>query len=153
MSQEGLIFTTENVTLITLNNSELCFVSSVLELLSGAGVNIDMFAQTPPQGKRSTFSFTVADDSLGKALEAIADIREAHPDIKPIVSSGNCKLLVSCDRMRNTPGFAARLLKAAADARVDARPITTSEIDISILVTSADRPVAESALRQALSKL
>lgn len=40
--------------------------------------------------------------------------------------------------MKDTPGVAAKVFTAAAAVETDIRIITTSDVDISILVTEAD---------------
>jgi aspartokinase len=40
--------------------------------------------------------------------------------------------------MRGTPGVSARIFKAAASVNADVRMITTSEIEISLLVVKSD---------------
>ena len=61
-----------------------------------------------------------------------------NSNIKTIVSSGNCKISVYDQAMKNTPGIAAKVFAAAAKIETDIRIITTSEVDISLLVTAAD---------------
>ena len=40
--------------------------------------------------------------------------------------------------MKNTPGVAAKVLQAAAEVNTDIRLISTSDVEISMLVTAAD---------------
>jgi aspartate kinase len=49
--------------------------------------------------------------------------------------------------MVNAPGIAAQVFAAAASANSDIRVITTSEVDISLLVTAADYPETMKALQ------
>ena len=42
------------------------------------------------------------------------------------------------EHMKNTPGIAAKILTAAADVNTDIRLISTSDVEISMLVTAAD---------------
>ena len=40
--------------------------------------------------------------------------------------------------MENTPGIAAKIFRAVAEVNTDIRVISTSEVQISLLVTKAD---------------
>ena len=55
-----------------------------------------------------------------------------------IVSSVNHKIWVRDPAMKNTPGIAARVFNAIAQTDADIRLITTSDIEISLIVTAAD---------------
>lgn len=134
------ITVTENVTLVILNSapSDLCFVSSAFEALAAENIIIDMISQSPPQGSTSGLAFTLSDQDLGKALTVVSKLREVFPQIKIAVSSGNSKLLISGENMKNNSGIAAQVFKTVAKLQADVRLITTSEIDISILMTQPD---------------
>ncbi len=145
----------ENVTLVVLGplSSDLDAVASVFEDMAAAGVNVDMISQSPPQGGATHLSFTTADEDLDKTLEIIARLRKANPAFKSAVSSGNHKLTVYGDAMRSQPGVAATVLRAAASAMADIRLVTTSEVDISLLLTPASADDAAQAVRSALDRL
>ena len=85
---------------------------------------------------------------LGKILGFTKKLHE-EADIHTIVSSGNCKITVSDPCMKNTPGIAASVFAAAAKANTDLRIITTSEVEISLLVTEADFDTTLDALEKA----
>ena len=129
----------DNITLVTLQNipSDIRYISSVFEKIASFGINVDMISVTPPQGALTSLSFTFSDEDLGKLLEFTAGLRVDNDQIKPIVSSGNCKINIFDKNMEVTPGFAAKVFAAARDAGSDIRIITTSEVQISLLVTEA----------------
>lgn len=150
----GYNFTfTEDITLVVLDEApaDLCFVASAFEALSVGKINIDMISQSPPKGSSSGLAFTLSDSDLGAALETIAKLREIFPKIKISVSSGNTKLLISGDDMKNNYGIAAEVFNAVAATHADVRMITTSEIDISLLITNPDVEMIKSKLSMALN--
>ena len=110
-----------------------------------------MISQSPPKGSSSGLAFTLSDSDLGAALETIAKLREIFPKIKISVSSGNTKLLISGDDMKNNYGIAAEVFNAVAATHADVRMITTSEIDISLLITNPDVELIKSKLSMALN--
>ena len=139
MSTVPTITTSNDITLITLQNcpSDLSFVANIFQKISGFGVNVDMISLAPTHGAFTSISFTIADNDLGKILVFTSDLHD-NSNIKTIVSSGNCKISVYDQAMKNTPGIAAKVFAAAAKIETDIRIITTSEVDISLLVTAAD---------------
>lgn len=133
------ITTTSDITLVTLQHcpSDLKFIADVFSRIAGFGVDVDMISLAPTQGAYTSVSFTIADNDLGKILAFTSELHE-QSNIKTIVSSGNCKISVYDQGMKNSPGVAAEVFQAAAKVETDIRIITTSEVDISLLVTAAD---------------
>lgn len=139
-----------DITLVTLHHcpTEIGYLSELLEKIAALGVNIDMISLAPAQGALSGLSFTISDDDLGKILSFTASLRE-NSGIRPTVSSGNIKVTVSDERMRNTPGIAAKVFRAAASVQADLRLISTSDTEIALLVTPPDYPGVLEALERA----
>ncbi|OJU11970.1 MAG: hypothetical protein BGN88_01025 [Clostridiales bacterium 43-6] len=140
---------TEDVTLIVLHHcpAEIGFIDIVFSTVSEANINVDMISVSPPQGDTSTLSFTIADNDLTPTLSVIKHLRNVYSEIKSMISSGNSKIQISCEEMRTSPGFASLAFKAASQAGADIRLITTSEIEISLLVTKADEKATYLALK------
>lgn len=149
MNAVDKISVTENITLISLNDSPADFkiVAQIFDMLSKAGIDVDMISQNPPQGKTQNLSFTVQDEDLVKVFETASKLRELHPELKLAISSGNTKISVFDEEMRNCPGVAAKLFTAIAKTDAEIRMITTSEVDISVLVYSHDGDSVYTALK------
>lgn len=141
MSQRATVTTTDGITLITMPNvpADIDFVAKIFENIASLEINVDMISLTPPQGSNIDLSFTISDDDLGKLLAYNAERRsKGESSIQPVVSSGNCQISVCDKAMETTPGMAAKVFRAAAKASADIRIITTSEVQITLLVTQAD---------------
>lgn len=138
----------EDVTLISLNDSpaDMEIIAKIFKTISEAGVDVDMISQTPPHSNRPHLSFTVNGEDLGKIFELSAKIRELNPDLKLSISNGNCKISVFGEKMRNCPGVATKVFMAAASVKSDIIMITTSEVDISLLVPKSDLDSTVSAI-------
>ena len=128
----------DDVTLIILQNipANMDFVTEVFEKIAAMETDVDMISLTPPHSSMTSLSFTVSDDDLVRILGYTSKLNEGS--IKPIVSSGNCKISISDPEMENCPGVAAKVFKMAAQAGADIRLITTSESQISLLVPKSD---------------
>ena len=127
------------ITLVTLQKcpSDISFTADFFKRISSLGVDVDMISLAPSHGSYTSVSFTISDDDFDKVYVFTSELdKKMHLGAK--VSSRNCKISVYSDKMRNSPGVAADVFKTAADVSADIRLITTSEVDISILVTEAD---------------
>ena len=141
----------EDVTVVTLNNMPLSVgvAASVFARMGEAGVLIDMVSQTSPIGDRVNISFTCPDKDLRNVLDITKQAKEQHPNVTSLASSGNAKIQLYGDEMRKQSGVFARALSALSDAGVEPQLITTSEVDISLLVTAHCLPGAKAALEAA----
>jgi aspartokinase len=139
MNTRPEISCTEDITLITLQDipCDLSFIGKVFDSLAKEGINVDMISISPPQGGLISLSFTIDDSALGQLLELNTRMRAETSNMKVIVSSGNCKISILDPSMEYTPGFAAKVFQAASAAGADLRVLTTSDVQISLLVTEA----------------
>ena len=128
--------------------ADISFVSEVFEKIAEMGVDVDMISLSPVQSSMTSLSFTINDDDLIKILGYTSKLNDGS--IKPIVSSGNCKISVNDPGMENCPGVAARIFRCAADVGTDIRLITTSESQISLLVTKSDFDSAYAAIQNVI---
>lgn len=144
---------TDDVALITINRApaNAALLAQILTQFADAGINIDMISHAAPQGEYTSLSFSILGADLVKALGITAKISETMPTIKPLVSSGNCQIQLFGEEMETTPGVAARAMRAIASANVDITIITTSAVDISVLVSNAHKEDALAALKREFS--
>ena len=149
----AVVTSSSEITLITLQNcsANVSFLSEIFEKIANLDVNVDMISLAPTQGAFTSLSFTIEDEDLGRMLEFTSELQARH-EIKMIVSSGNCKITVSDPRMKHTPGIAAVVFAAAARVSTDVRIITTSEDEVSLLVTFADFNETLSAIEQSMKE-
>ena len=128
------ISVTEDVSLITFIKvpNDLKVISGIFEAVSEAGINIDMVSQTAPQGQQVNFSFTVGNEDTIKVLSLANSLK-----IKPMVSTGNCKVQLYGEEMPQMHGVFAKAVSSVATTDAELLLITTSEVDISLLVSSA----------------
>ncbi len=144
---------TEDVTLISLQDSpaDVNFISQIFEMISNADIDIDMISQTPSIGNTTNLSFTVSSDDFAKILVIAGKFRELDHNIKINVSSGNCKISVLGEGMRGKPGVVSQVFTALAEEKTGIIMVTTSEVDVSILVVKSDADAAVKALTKSFS--
>ena len=138
---------TEDIALITFRNSpsNVKFMAHVFDIIASKGINVDMISQTAPIGEKINLSFTIADGDLGNLLELFVPLRAEFPFIKYDISSGNCKISLYEENMKSIPGIAAKVFDTIAELNIDIRIITTSEVDISILIPISEINKAKEA--------
>ena len=145
------ISTVSGITLVTLQGSPAttAFMADVFERIAKLNVNIDMISMAPTHGATTGLSFTISDEDLIGILGFTSKLKQ-ETDMDVIVSSVNHKISVYDPVMKNTPGIAAQVFRAISGTDADIRLITTSEVEISLLVTEADFDTVLNALQEAL---
>ncbi len=130
----------EDVAVISLHDlqADISAVADIFAKLAEAGVDVDMISQTPPHRNIPDISFTVSGEDMGRVMAVSAKLREQNPNLKLSVSGGHCKISVFGEAMRGCPGVAGRVFAAVAKTHADIIMITTSEVDISLLVAKED---------------
>lgn len=141
-----VVKTCEDITLIKLVNipSDMAFIGEVFGNIAALSVDVDMISLSE-SSDRSVLAFTVNDDDFIKTVEYTSKLKNGS--VKPIVSSGNCIISIIDVAMENTPGVAAAVFKKLAEANIQIMLITTSESQISVLVTRADFDDALAAIK------
>ncbi|HIQ80246.1 MAG TPA: hypothetical protein IAD32_03050 [Candidatus Scatavimonas merdigallinarum] len=128
----------DEITLVSLHDipANMQQIADIFEKIASMGIDVDMISLSPVQSASTSLSFTIRDADLIKLLEFTSGLQGGR--VKPIVSSGNYIVSVLDKQMENTPGIAAKIFRAVADVNTDIRVISTSEVQISLLVTKAD---------------
>ena len=144
-----VISTVNGITLVTLQSSpaKVSFISQVFEKIKERNINIDMISMAPTHGAVTGLSFTISDFDLVDMIGFTSELKK-EMDIKAIISSVNHKISVYDPNMKNMPGVAARVFTAISDSDADIRLITTSEVEISLLVSEADYDTVLEALEK-----
>lgn len=119
-----------------------------LDVFAKAGIVMDMICQSAPRGSEVDFSFTTSYDNFTAVMVALPDAVKSNP---PLISGGYSKINLFGEEMVTSCGVAARALQALAKASVEVALITTSDLDISLLVRQQDEDVALEALHTAFA--
>lgn len=129
-----------NVTLVTLPAvpRESRIIAEILETIAYNGINVDMISQTASMGGMVSVSFTIPDSLMSALLTVINALKAKYPKLKCEVTSGMSKITYFDSAMVHTPGVAAKVFSALAEANIQIMMITTSSVDISILVADHD---------------
>jgi aspartate kinase len=116
----------------------------IFSRIAARNISVDMIVQNVGQSGKADISFTVPQNELSAALEAVREASELA-GVDQITSDDSvAKVSVVGLGMAKQTGVAEKMFRALADAGINIQMITTSEIKISVLV-SRDR--AQEALR------
>ena len=151
MGANTVINTVDNITLVTLVGfpAQVDSIATILKSIAEYNINIDMISMAPTHGAFTGLSFTISDNDLVEVLAFTTKLKK-ETNVNVIVSSVNHKISVYDPAMKNTPGIAAKVFDAIAGTKADLRLITTSEVEISLLVTEADFDTVLSAIQNAV---
>lgn len=143
----------ENITLISLHNvsASMSVIADIFERIGDMDIDVDVISMSPVQSDLTSLSFTVNDEDTIKLLQFVKKLPGLST--KPIVSSGNYIISVLENEMENQPGFASKIFRSLAQVNTDIRIISTSEVQISMLVTEADFNCAYSAISECVKNM
>ncbi len=152
MGSSTVISTVDNITLVTLVGfpAHVDSISQIFKAIAKYQINIDMISMAPTHGAVTGLSFTISDSDLIDILAFTTELKK-ETQINVIVSSVNHKISVYDPAMKNTPGIAACVFGAISGTNADIRLITTSEVEISLLVTEADFDTVLEAIQKAMA--
>ena len=138
----------ENIMLVTFPSARYSTKSlaDYLNAFAKAGVIVDMICQSTPRSDAVDFSFSASYSAFPTVMKVLPEGAPA-----PLVSGGYAKINLFGEEMVNSSGVAARVLSALAESSIEISMITTSELDISLLVHESDVDNALQALNKAFA--
>lgn len=139
------IATDENVAKITVRGliDRPGISASLFEPLATADISIDVIVQNSSVDGTTDVTFTVERTDLRRALEVVEPVARELGSPRVVSAADLAKVSIVGTGMQDAPGYASRMFRALADAKINIEMITTSEIRITCLVAEAQ--VAEAA--------
>jgi aspartate kinase len=108
--------------------------AAIFEPLGAAGISVDVIVQNIGRSGHTDLTFSVAESDL-KAAEKLVKAAAKSVGAQRVASAGGiAKLSIVGTGMLGTPGIAARMFRALAEAGINIEMISTSEIRITCLV-------------------
>ena len=142
----------QNIMLITFPDASYspAGLAKHLQVFADMQIVVDMIGQSAPHGTNIDFSFTTSDANLAAVMKALPSLKTGD-GAAPLISSGYSKVNLYGKEMVMSCGVAAGALHALAEAGVEISLITTSDLDISLLLRSEDEDTALAALQKAFA--
>ena len=143
------ISTVYNVALVTVDNlpNNMALISSIFNKIAKEKINIDMISQAPPYRGSINVSFSLPADDIVKVIAVLNSFKTEVSALRIEIDSGNAKISVYGEAMKNIPGVAAQLFTILAVTGIEVKLVTTSEVEISYLVSEKDIDKAISAIK------
>ncbi len=143
----------DDVVLITLTNipNSSFSLAQIFDVIGEHKINVDMICQTAPYKDRINLSFTIDANDLPITLNAVGILKDKYTDLLTEISTGNCKFMLYSDILKTQWGIAARLFKVLSENNLNIKLITTSDVEISILLDNTDYGEAFSVLKKEFS--
>ena len=119
--------------------------AAIMTPLADAGISVDVIVQNVSTDGLTDLSFTVGQEYL----QRVTEITSANNDVEYAdlaTRDGLAKVSVVGTGMTNSPGYAARMFRALANASVNIEMITTSEIRITCIVDEKNVGTAAKAI-------
>jgi len=118
----------------------------VFSLLGKAHVNVDAIIQSSGSGDGKDISFTLPRNSIEDAVQVLEENREGLGFDHIAVDDKIAKVSIVGAGMMSTPGIAAKMFEALADANINIQMINTSEIRVSVMIPKEDVDAAMRAV-------
>jgi len=107
----------------------------IFEPLARAAVSVDTIVQNVGQGAVTDITFTVSRTDLVKALSIVEPVSKQIGARSVSSDETLSKVSIVGTGMQNTPGYAAKMFRALADAGINIELISTSEIRITCIIS------------------
>ncbi len=117
--------------------------------LADMGINVDMIIQNIGRQNAADVTFTVPDDDLDRALQAVKKVAEEVGAEGVHYDQNIAKVSIVGGGMRSNPGVASRMFQALAAAGINIMMISTSEIKISCVIDARYTELAVRVLHDA----
>ena len=122
--------------------------SKIFSPLAEANINVDMIVQNiTDDGKLTSLTFTVSNSECKKAVDRLKDSKIKFKDIH--VDEKICKISIIGVGMRSNVGVARTMFETLAQQDINIQVISTSEIKISVLISSSSKKIALKTLHTA----
>jgi aspartate kinase len=120
--------------------------AKIMRGIADHGINVDMIVQNVSHQGTTDISFTVPKDDLAGAMVVLEKVASEVGAAEVVTDSEIAKVSLVGAGMKSSPGVAAGMFEALADAGVNIEMISTSTIRISCVVRASDVRTAVSAI-------
>jgi aspartate kinase len=120
--------------------------ANIMRGVAEHGVNVDMIVQNVSHGGATDISFTVPKADLAGAMVVLEKLASEVGAAEVVADSDIAKVSLVGAGMKSSPGVAAAMFEALADAGVNIEMISTSTIRISCVIRSTDVATAVRAI-------
>lgn len=127
--------------------------ATLFSSLAEKNVSVDMIIQSYARktSKTNDIAFTISKEDLPKALEVLEDVKRKLSAADVQIDENISKVSIIGAGMIDRPGIASTMFETLANAGINIKMISTSEIKISCLINKEDANAAVKALHEVFS--
>lgn len=142
----------DNVVVITIDKlpNKQDTLANVFCALAEEKINIDMISSVAECSREMGVSFSTERVEMPHLIGALKKVRRIYPCVVSNMCCGNTKLVL-CGDMKNEVGVAVKVFQCLAESEIDIRLLTTSENEISLVVSEGDADAAHEILKYAFN--
>ena len=123
----------------------------VFNMLAKKNINVDIILQSVGRDNNKDIVFTVAETVVDEAVETIESSFSQNYDTLD-VSKDVAKVSIVGAGMMSNPGVAAKMFEALFDVGINIRMISSSDINITVVIGEKDTERAMNAVHDAFFK-
>ena len=120
----------------------------IFNILAKKNINIDIILQSIGRDNSKDIAFTVAESIVDEAVELIEETFSSHYESLD-VSKDVAKVSIVGAGMMSNPGVAAKMFEALSDVGINIRMISSSDINITVVIGEKDTEKAMNAVHDA----
>ncbi|RXT14654.1 aspartate kinase [Ammoniphilus sp. CFH 90114] len=141
----------DQVAKVTVTNmsNQIGTLSSLFTTLAEAHVNVDVIIQSSYEAALTNISFSVSSNDLDRTLEILKLNQEKLGYEDVISEKGLAKVSIVGAGMVTNPGVAANMFKVLAEANINIKMVSTSEIKVSCIIPAEHTQNAVESLHTA----
>ncbi|HEX6677169.1 MAG TPA: aspartate kinase [Actinomycetes bacterium] len=118
----------------------------IMRAIARNGVNVDMIVQNVSHDGLTDISFTVPKTDLTQAMVVLEKVRDEVGAGEVVADQGIAKVSLVGAGMKSSPGVAAAMFEALAEAGINIEMISTSTIRISCVIRASEVATAVRAI-------
>ena len=120
----------------------------IFSKLAARDINVDIILQSVGREGTKDITFTVTQDQLESAVEALSSYCSTMEETKVVFDSNVSKVSIVGAGMETHSGVAAKMFEALYTAHINIQMIATSEIKISVLVDQSESDEAVNVIHE-----
>lgn len=120
----------------------------VFNMLAKKNINVDIILQSVGRDNNKDIAFTVAESVVDEAVETIENSFSQNYETLD-VSKDVAKVSIVGAGMMSNPGVAAKMFEALSDVGINIRMISSSDINITVVIGEKDTQKAMNAVHDA----
>jgi len=127
---------TDNVAYVAISRlpSDKGVLSRLFGDIARNGVRLDLITQITEYTNKMSVSFSLNDEDFLKLSPILKALKESFPDVDIAASTGNTKISIFGQKINEYVGVAKTVFDIFDECNIDIKVISTSEVDISILM-------------------